>query len=54
MTGEQIILPVWHEVSKEEVIKHSPSLANKVALRTFDYTAAEIARVINGDLENAA
>ena len=36
----------------------APSLANKVALRTSDYTAAEIAaeiaRVINGDLENAA
>jgi len=46
MTGEQIILPVWHEISKEEVIKHSPALANKVALRTSDYTAAEIAAEI--------
>lgn len=50
MTGEQIILPLWHKITKSEVIAHSPSLADKVARNTSDFTveeiADEIARVI--------
>ena len=42
MTGEQIILPLWHDVSKEEVMGYSPPLADKVALKTADLTTAEI------------
>jgi hypothetical protein len=30
---ENIILPVWHEVTPQEVYEYSPSLANKVALK---------------------
>lgn len=48
--GEQLILPVWHRVTKDEVMAYSPSLADKLALRTADSTvgemAAEIASVI--------
>ena len=29
----KIILPIWHNVSKHEVYKYSPSLANKLALK---------------------
>ena len=51
MTGEQEILPLWHGVSKDEVIRYSPSLADKLARSTADFTiaeiAAEIASVIN-------
>lgn len=48
-SGEgQIILPIWHRVSKEEVIQYSPSLADKLALRTADSTVAEIANEIAG------
>lgn len=43
VTGEQLLLPLWHGVSKDQVIAHSPSLADKVALRTADYTIEEIA-----------
>jgi hypothetical protein len=43
MTGQQVILPLWHEISKDEVIRQSPSLADKVALRTSDYSIDEIA-----------
>jgi hypothetical protein len=43
VSGKQVILPLWHEISKDEVIRHSPSLADKVALRTADYTISEIA-----------
>ena len=46
MTGEQIILPLWHKISKKEVIDRSPSLADKVARNTSDFTIDEIAREI--------
>lgn len=52
ISGRQVMLPLWHNVSKDEVIRHSPSLADKVALRTSDYAvdeiATEVANVING------
>ena len=41
--GGQVLLPLWHEISKDEVIAASPSLADKVALRTADYSVEEIA-----------
>lgn len=54
---KQVLLPVWHEISKEQVADQSPSLADKVALKTSDLTIGEIAdqiaAVINGDGEPA-
>jgi hypothetical protein len=53
MSGRQVLLPLWHEISKDEVVSASPSLADKVALRTADYTveeiASEIASVVRDD-----
>lgn len=50
--GSQVLLPIWHEISKDEVMRQSPSLADKVALRTSDYSideiADELAAVIGG------
>ncbi len=46
VSGSQVLLPLWHGVSKDEVVRHSPSLADKVALRTADYTISEIASEI--------
>lgn len=43
VSNEQIILPLWHGISKDQVMRQSPSLADKVALRTSDYTVEEIA-----------
>lgn len=43
VSGKQVILPLWHEIAKDEVIRQSPSLADKVALRTADYSIVEIA-----------
>lgn len=44
MAGErQIILPIWHEVDRAAVAARSPSLANKVALRTSQHSVEEIA-----------
>ena len=44
--GGGIILPVWHRISKDEVLARSPSLANLVALKTADHTITEIAERI--------
>ena len=46
VSGRQVLLPLWHEISKDEVVSASPSLADKVALRTADYTIDEIASEI--------
>jgi hypothetical protein len=45
-SGRQVLLPLWHNISKDEVVRRSPSLADKVALRTADYTIEEIAAEI--------
>jgi hypothetical protein len=51
MAGRQRILPVWHNITKDEVLDYSPSLADKVALSTGTFTveeiSAEIADVVN-------
>ena len=43
MHGGKVILPIWHKVSKDEVLKFSPTLSDKVALNTSIYSVAEIA-----------
>lgn len=40
------MLPIWHEVSKDDVQAHSPSLADKIARSTSLSTIAEIAEEI--------
>jgi len=44
--NEQIILPVWHNVTKAQVISYSPSLADKLARSTSTHTVEEIAAEI--------
>jgi len=46
MTGQQIILPLWHNLTRLELIKKSPSLADKLARSTSDFTVEEIAAEI--------
>lgn len=43
VSGRQVLLPLWHGVSKDAVVSYSPSLADRVALRTADNTIEEIA-----------
>lgn len=43
VSGEQIILPIWHNITKKEVIDFSPSLADKLARNTATNTIDEIA-----------
>lgn len=44
--GDQVLLPVWHNVSKQEVMSYSPSLADKLARSTATHTVEEIATEI--------
>jgi hypothetical protein len=44
--GEPRILPIWHDVTKNEVAGYSPILADKAALKSADYTIAEMADLL--------
>lgn len=44
--GAQLLLPIWHQISKKEVMEYSPSLADKVARNTATHTVDEIAEEI--------
>jgi Uncharacterized protein containing a TIR (Toll-Interleukin 1-resistance) domain len=46
-TGEQVVLPIWHNITKKEVVDFSPSLADKLARNTATYTVEEIAEEIS-------
>ncbi|TKC57155.1 TIR domain-containing protein [Pedobacter hiemivivus] len=42
MNGHKVILPIWHKISKDEVLKFSPTLADKMALNTAIHTLDDI------------
>lgn len=42
MNGHKVVLPIWHKVTKNEVINYSPALADKLALNTSIHTIEEI------------
>ncbi|MCY3646269.1 MAG: DUF1883 domain-containing protein [Chloroflexi bacterium] len=47
-SGKQVILPIWHELTKQDVMDYSPSLADKLARSTATSTVEEIAEEIIG------
>jgi len=44
MNGHKVILPIWHKITKDEVLKFSPSLADKLALNTSLHTIDDIVK----------
>lgn len=52
ISGEQQLLPIWHNITKKEVIDYSPSLADKVARNTAINTVDEIAEEIAAVIKN--
>ena len=52
VSGDQILLPIWHNVSKREVIGYSPSLADRLARTTSSHTVEEIAAEIVDVIRN--
>lgn len=51
VSGEQVLLPIWHNITKQEVVDFSPSIADKLARNTANFTVEEIADEI-ADLIN--
>lgn len=51
MEGGKVILPLWHKVSKNEVMKYSPTLADKLALNTTQYTIDELVKELSDVLK---
>ena len=52
MTGGKVILPIWHKVSKDEVMAYSPALADKFALNTAMYSIEELAKELGEVLKD--
>ena len=46
MAGEQVILPIWHRLTMEEITQRSPSLTNIFALNSSTDSVEEIARKV--------
>lgn len=46
VSGEQVLLPIWHNITKQQVVDFSPSIADKVARSTATHTIEEIAMEI--------
>ncbi|WP_177764415.1 toll/interleukin-1 receptor domain-containing protein [Flavobacterium sp. I3-2] len=42
VNGEKVILPIWHKISKNEVLNFSPIIADMLAINTTDFTIEEI------------
>lgn len=51
MDGRKVILPIWHGVEKEDVLRFSPPLADKVAVKSSRMSvrgiAKELAKVLS-------
>lgn len=47
------ILPIWHKITKEELTKRSPIIANRVALLSEKDSAAEMAKKIAARIRSA-
>ena len=49
--GKKVVLPIWHEVSKADVMKYSPTLADKVALSTKKLSVKKLAAELSDVFE---
>jgi len=54
MNGEQIMLPISHELTKDELLRVAPSVVDKVALRSAVDTVEEMAEEIADAVLGAA
>lgn len=51
MNEGKVILPIWHKVTKDEVLSYSPSIADKLALNTTSYSLQDIVAELKTLLE---
>lgn len=56
MVGEKVVLPVWHGVSRDDILRYSPPLADRLALdsqtATIQQMVDSVASVVNGSRSN--
>lgn len=49
-SNDNLIIPIWHKIEKKDIIEYSPSLADKVAIKSergIDYVIKQVDSVIN-------
>jgi hypothetical protein len=44
--GRKVILPIWHGIERAEVLRHSPALADKVALKSSETSIRSLAKAL--------
>jgi hypothetical protein len=44
--GEKVILPIWHNITKEDVLRYSPTLADRVAISSTKGLKAVVEEVL--------
>lgn len=47
--GQKVILPVWHNITQAEILRHSPLLAGRLGVlstESLDYVVAELVRAM--------
>lgn len=50
--GGKVLLPIWHNLTKKEVMEYSPIIASKLAMNTASMTPTEIACELKKLLSN--
>lgn len=52
MVGEKVVLPIWHGVSRDDILRYSPPLADRLALdsktTSIQQMVDSVASVVNG------
>lgn len=48
----KMLLPIWHNLTKKEVMEYSPTIASKLAMTTASMTAQEIAAELKNLLDD--
>jgi hypothetical protein len=49
VNGQKVILPIWHQLTREDVVRFSPTLADRLAIesaRGMDAVVNEVVRVV--------
>jgi hypothetical protein len=54
VAGEQSLLPIWHELTADQVRAYSPSIADKMAMSTGNYSIEDIAEKIAESVNESA
>jgi hypothetical protein len=51
IAGGQVMFPIWHMITREDVLARTPSLAYKISRHTSEFTikeiASDIARIVH-------